>query len=601
MVGRYWVSAVVVFGLPSLAAASENHPCRTTVLPLAVDRGTCRAVVPSAGDNVKHLLVVGSTARKGGPFTVNVRTAASVGPVQIDVAVPTTTVEWQRRVRETAERQAYARRVRSPGRKFPPADSPAPWRVFHLFVKEGDFDNPANYVEVVGELRGVGKHCQVYVDRDHRDREGIQPTVEAALATFDERIYPRACRELGRTLDVDRDGRFTILFTGWLNRLSSGKVSLGGFVRGSDFHEQLGSPFGNRADMLYLNTDLRPGPHLDALLAHEFTHAVVFSEHVFAGYLPDAPRQDEESWLNEALAHLNEDFHGAGWSNLDYRIAAFLAEPERYQLVVSDYYAAGLWRSHGHRGATYLFLRWCVDQYGADLVGRLVRSSLAGVSNLEVATQRPFAELFRDWTVALALGGSGLLEPALLESVNLRRPLETRLLCGCRTVELALHGSQATFQLAGTSAGVVLLHSPASAHSTLHVTAPVEAELQVTLISLPADMPRLSLCCEDVDRELRLVLTAHDGDVTLEGAAWECLRPTVRRAEDTSYRDPESAAALARAWFGEPMVQSGEIRVSPAISRPGPAKAGWIFKVVGATRAGQRVAAHAILAETPDD
>ena len=62
--------------------------------------------------------------------------------------------------------------------------------------------------------------------------------------------------------------------------------------------------------MMYLNVDLRPGPHLRTLLVHEYTHAVVFSEHLFGGYPSEGPAREEESWLNEGLAHL------AGMSSL---------------------------------------------------------------------------------------------------------------------------------------------------------------------------------------------------------------------------------------------------------------------------------------------
>src|SRR5207244_1141125 len=94
--------------------------------------------------------------------------------------------------------------------------------------------------------------------------------------------------------------------------------------------------------------------------------------------------------------------------NLDYRVSAFLSDPERYQLVVPDYYRAGLWRSHGNRGATYLFLRWCADRYGPGLPAQLTQSSLNGTANVEAATQERFDELFRQWSAALALGGSHL-------------------------------------------------------------------------------------------------------------------------------------------------------------------------------------------------
>src|SRR5262249_5797885 len=162
-----------------------------------------------------------------------------------------------------------------------------------------------------------------------------------------------------------------------------------GFVRGSDFYRDLRPPFGNACDMMYLNTDLQPGPHLRALLAHEYTHAAVFSAHVLAGYPADGPPQDEESWLNEGLAHLAEDWHDHGWTTRDYRISAFLNAPERSPLVAADYYGAGLWRNPGNRGAAYLFLRWCADRCGPGLARELVQSGLHGVANLEAAAREP--------------------------------------------------------------------------------------------------------------------------------------------------------------------------------------------------------------------
>src|SRR5206468_3607382 len=129
-----------------------------------------------------------------------------------------------------------------------------------------------------------------------------------------------------------------------------------------------------------------------------------------------------------------EDLHGYSWSNLDYRISAFLSAPHRYQLVVPDYYGTGLWRNHGSRGTTYLFLRWCLDGHGADLPARLIQTNLVGVANVEAATEVPFADLFRRWSVALLLSGTNLAPDGFtpLRRIDLYRPLAERLLCGPR-------------------------------------------------------------------------------------------------------------------------------------------------------------------------
>jgi hypothetical protein len=569
--------------------------------------------LPTARPGEKYFLILGSLARGPGPYPVTVRTEAATAPVSVTLETPRLDADWNRRVQGLHSRLARVRLAPAPDEAYRPANDPPRQKTFYLFVKERDFQDPANYVTVTAQLERVGLHCQVYVDCSHADRAGLQPTLDDIVCTFDDKVYPRACQELGHTLDVDRDGRFTILLTGWLGRLSNGKVSLDGFVRGSDFYRDLAVPYGNRCDMMYLNTDLQPGPHLRTLLAHEYTHAVIFSEHVFAGYLPERPRRDEEGWLNEGLAHLVEDLHGYSWSNLDYRISAFLSSPERYQLVVADYYSAGLWRSHGNRGATYLFLRWCADRYGPDLLRELIQTNLTGVTNVEVTTRAHFADLFRQWSAALAVSGTGLASEEIvpLHHLNPHEPLGGRLLCGPRLEPVPLANGRTEVQLAGTSAAYLLLHSPAGDRSRVTITAAPGADLQVSLIRLPERTGRMSLRLQPAatDGSVRLVLTAHDTEVTLQAAAWERLVPTGNRPADTCYRpagNPSAAQQSAadqtvKTWFGDSHVKVDETRTSAAIALP--ARRGsedlFIIKVAATDSAGHHIAAWAVVPDRP--
>jgi hypothetical protein len=558
------------------------------LLPLAVADGRCECVLATEHDDDQYLLILGSMSRSPMPQRVMLCTATAAEPELLPLAKPVADPRWRQQIQQLADRQARARLQPAAG-VFPPLAKPPPQKVFHLFVKDNDFHNPASYVAITANLHGVGRHCQVYVDRDHADTKALEPAINDAIRTFDNDVFPRA---LGQALDVDRDGRFTILFSGWLAKLQNGKVKVSGFVRGSDFYRDLAPPLGNHCDMMYLSTALKPGPYLRTLIAHEYTHGVVFSEHVFGDYLPGWPRQDEEGWLNEALAHLVEDQHGYSWGNLDYRVSAYLSAPQRYALVVPDYYGSKLWRDPGTRGCTYLFLRWCVDRFGPDLLGRLARSNLSGIANLEAATQTPFEEMFRHWSAAQAFGGSGIAldNVAPLVRIDPRDKLGSRRLCGPHWHEMPLVKGQREMLLAGTAVGYVLLHSPAGARTRLTVTAAAKTELQVSLVRLPRPLPRLELNHQaEANGDIRLTLTAHHAAVRLDEALWERLVTQENADGDTSYTCKLPGAGV-RQWFGDARLKAGETRHSAVIRLPaGVRLEDVVFKVTGVDDAGYRV------------
>lgn len=561
--------------------------CCAEPLPLAVSNGTCRFTVRTDHAGAQYCLIVGSLAPAGQSVRVRVQTEACSGPEELPLCRP---VALDATVRAQAAQQERARRLRGRAAASD-ARPPERTRVFHLFVKDRGLDDPSQYAAVVGDLRAVGRHVQVYVDRTDPQANALAPTIAAVVKTFDEEIHPWASTHLGRACDVDRDGRFSVLLTPWLGKMQNGRTTLDGFVRGSDFYLDLASPFSNRCDMMYLNSRVRPGPYLRTLMAHEYTHAVVFCEHVFENYLPGTRRQDEEGWLNEGLAHVVESLHGSSWGNLDYRVSAYLNAPENYPLVVPNYYHAGLWRTPGTRGSAFLFLRWCHDQGGGELLPRLVQSNLHGSANVEAATGTPFAELFRRWTVSLAEGPP--------PCVRAGKPPFERLCPGPRRHPLALAGAAREYSLAGTAPLYLQLHSPGGPCTRVTVTGNAGQPLQVTLLRLPADLPRLNLTCEPtgVANRVRLTLTAHGGAVRLESACWERLTPRERRAEDTSYR-VEGADRTAAALFGRTEIVPGVTQRSGILELPSSlATEEVIFKVTGRDERGRLVSTFAVQAE----
>lgn len=382
-------------------------------------------------------------------------------------------------------------------------------RDFFLHVTDGALENPKAYVRVRSTVLTEGPQCRVYLDLQQPRTAAIVELGSELLRVFQDEVLPKSRATIGTHRDVDGDGKLALLLTPWLGKLQGGETTLKGFTRSSDFGMGIPSPFSNQCDVIYLHSQLRPGPVLRDLLAHEYAHAVSFS--IRQGATPGAPNlPEEEDWLNEGVAHLAENLAGSGWTNLDYRISRFLDDPSRSPLIVSDYYRSGLWRDHGCRGATYLFLRWCTDVWGDQLPAALLRSPTSGIANLERCTGLSFPQLYRHFNLALASEGdlpaSGTVAADAVKSI---RPLETvslfsRLgnwqLAGPRwdvmPVVESVNPAKKELTLRGTSTAFVELRGSAAAETVarrIHLRGSAGSRLQVTLIRCRPDSPKLNL------------------------------------------------------------------------------------------------------------
>ncbi len=585
----------------ALAAIVAAPAAAVEPAPVAVDSGRAEFDVVTPGPGSKTLVIVSVLAREAGPVAntldATTRPPAEARPLPVAIDPPP---------------QAAARPAR-PIAPAPPASSMPRWpsRKFSLLVRDGDVASASNYLGVEARLAAVGARVQVYVDA--KDEASLAPGfVEEVVATFDERVFLLAERRFGTAADVDGDGRFTIFVSSWLTRLAGGRYKVDGFVRGADFDRSVDTPFGNRSDMMYLSAALRPGPHLKTVLAHEYTHAIVFSRRAFPDGPAERPRPEEEGWLDEGLAHLVEDAHGFSRTNLDYRVSAFLSRPEKYRLVVEDYYAADLFRSHGNRGGAYLFLRWCVDRHGEGVLDRLIRSDLRGVANVEAATGRSFAALYREWTTALFLSG---LDPSAdptpagqYRSLDPRGTIEDWVLAGPRSSRVRPDGPADAWSAAGTSTHYAIVEGSNRGAVRLKVEGPPEARLQVSVVPLPADLGGLDLDVRTMpggDGSVAVrarVASRGTTPVRLGAIAWEPLVPPADAREQVFRRSGLDMLGIARRFGTSALgvggrLASGPIRLDGVRPGDGPL----VFKAVGTDAAGHRVAAWAEVEIRADD
>ena len=316
---------------------------------------------------------------------------------------------------------------------------------------------------------GEGTAVRIYLDQEVGPDEIAEGLIAEIIRLFEREIIPRGTEWLGPVADVDGDGKLAVLLTPWLDRLNGGRTSIKGCVRAHDFQPHVETPYGNSADVIYLNSRLQPGSGLKTILTHEYTHAQCFSQKLA---ISGGSSLLEDDWLNEGLAHAAEVLHGTDWSNLDNRVADFLKAPEQSPLAVVDYYRAGLWRDDGCRGAVYLFLQFCVDRYGTGLLRELAASRLTGRANLEQATGLPFPELFRQWTIALASDE--------LNSLSLTGTLGSRELAGMRRTEWKLEETAPAVVLNGTTTSILRLQSGGSGMWCITCRSVHGTKLQIT-------------------------------------------------------------------------------------------------------------------------
>ncbi|MDH3496244.1 MAG: hypothetical protein OER21_05745 [Gemmatimonadota bacterium] len=277
----------------------------------------------------------------------------------------------------------------------------------------------ADFAAVNARAQYVGVHAALFMD-DQAPVQFSAIELDSIGRLFDTDLYEVDTQAFGAESDVDRNGGVIVLFTPKVNGLTPRDQCSTSIITGYFFGIDIDPLFqndsrSNRGEVFFA---LAPDPSgtvtctlsvdvvrrlVPVTFVHEFQHMISYHQHVLV-----RAGNSEVLWLNEALSHLAEElaglrFDAQGRNDLFSRFA--IGNLFNAYLYLTNPGAEFVLPGSGtgtleERGAGWLFVRWLLDQHGADLSRRLVETSRTGAENVAAAAGIPFAPLVAQWFLA---------------------------------------------------------------------------------------------------------------------------------------------------------------------------------------------------------
>ena len=204
---------------------------------------------------------------------------------------------------------------------------------------------------------------------------------------FETKTYPTDREFFGSewTPGVDNDVHLSILHARDLGE------NIAGYYSSADEFSHLINPYSNEREMFYISADpgkVEPNSSFyDGVLAHEFQHMIHW-----------ANDRNEDSWVNEGMSELAGHLNGfdTGGAEIAY------AEKPDTQLTTWNDPSVG---NAEHYGASYLFMDYFLDRFGADIMKAVVASKENGIAGFDTVLEKAgrterFDDIFADWLVA---------------------------------------------------------------------------------------------------------------------------------------------------------------------------------------------------------
>ena len=227
--------------------------------------------------------------------------------------------------------------------------------------------------------------------------EGVEydeQDVAQLAEVFEKQIYPTDRLYFGSewTPGVDNDPHLVIIYAHKLGGAA-------GYFSGSDSLTPEVSAYSNAAEMFYLSADYTDlsSSYTYGVLAHEFQHMIHWNQD-----------RNETSWLNEGFSELAVDLNGFDVGGFDM---LFAFQPD---LQLNFWPGDDQGDASPHYGASYLFTRYLLSQFGSQTTSAIVQNPMNGLVSIDEVlepemsayeadapvTGRPADRVFQNWAIA---------------------------------------------------------------------------------------------------------------------------------------------------------------------------------------------------------
>jgi len=396
----------------------------------ASDSGCVTFGANTGADTAEYLVLpwsAGGTAGSSAPFTL--QSATPVASIAMSRALApaaagtrgATSLAFDHFLRELGRTRRFSLIDRSSPVVASGAPQPAPAAGPPTVGSARTFKVCANMscstlANVGAVARAVGAHIAIYIDT-LAPSPGISSSELDSLQTvFDTRLYPLDTVTFGHVSDIDTNTVVIVLMTNQVNKLiPKAQCSSSGYIAGFFFPGDLAPGFStsyNNGEIFYSivadSTGTLSCAHKNSdinlvtpvTFTHEFQHMISFVEHVLV-----RGGNSEDGWLDEGLSKYAEELAGRSFGdNAHFSQYAFGDAYDSYQYLLAPGDTPLLIPADTGTlamvGASWLFTRYVVDQFGDSLPGKLVRTPLIGPANVAAQTGQPFAQTISRWALA---------------------------------------------------------------------------------------------------------------------------------------------------------------------------------------------------------